>query len=201
MSTVVSQKCARPRSSLTASLERASRPSSSRSAMFIATATAEHPAKLRRSGTQGGSPPTSGSVRANSNTCRSYGAWPTAARLAINMALLTELSTSPPLLLRHALDAWKVLRPQAQRRPHIARSRSFPACWTSPKLLRPWTGVLPLKRFQWRYPQDAPGLCDNVKRLLARGDTSDIVRSTNPPRLSLDRRTRAGALFPGKASE
>jgi len=37
--------------------------------------------------------------------------------------------------------------------------------------------------------------------LLTQSGTSGTARSTNPPRLSLDRRTRAGALFPGKASE
>ena len=59
--------------------------------MFIATTTPERPVKLRRSGTQDGPPPISGSVWVSSNTCRSYGAWPAAARLAIDMALLTEL--------------------------------------------------------------------------------------------------------------
>ena len=70
--------------------------------MFIVTTTPEHPTKLRRSGTQGGSPRPCGSVRTNSNTCRSYGAWPAAARLATNMALLTELPATPPLLPRRA---------------------------------------------------------------------------------------------------
>ena len=84
-------ECTRPRYSLRASSDRAGRPSSVRSAMFIATTTPEHPAKLRWSGIQGRPPPTSGIVPAGANTCRSYGAWPTVARLAINMALLTEL--------------------------------------------------------------------------------------------------------------
>ncbi len=67
------------------------------------TTTPERPTKLRRSGTQGGPPRPSGRVRANSNTSRSYGAWPAAARLAINMALLTELSATPPLLPRRKM--------------------------------------------------------------------------------------------------
>jgi hypothetical protein len=103
-----SGKCARPRHSLHAPFDRARRPSSVRSAMFIVTTTPERSVKLRRSGTQGGPPPTSGSVRVSSNTCRSYGAWPTAARLTIDMALLTELSTSPLLPPRRASDARKL---------------------------------------------------------------------------------------------
>jgi hypothetical protein len=195
-----SGECVRPRCSLHASFDGADRPSSARSAMFIVTTTPERPVKLRRSGIQGEPRPTSGSVRVSSNTCRSYGAWPTAARLTINMALLTELSASPPPLLRRAKDACRVQRPRAQRRPHIAGFRTFLAYWASRKLLRPRTGALRRKRFQWCYPQEARGLCDNVKPLLIRCAASDIVRSTNPPRLPLDRRTRAGALFSGRAS-
>ena len=97
--------CARTRYSLHAPFDRAGQPSSVRSAMFIATTTPERPAKLRRSGTQDGPPPISGIARSTSITCRSYGAWPTAARLAINMALLTELSASPPPLGRGARNA------------------------------------------------------------------------------------------------
>jgi hypothetical protein len=86
-----SGECVRNRYSLYPPFDRAGRPSSVRSAMFIVMTTPERPAKLRRSGIQGRPPPTSGSVRVSSSTCRSYGAWPGSARLAINMALLTEL--------------------------------------------------------------------------------------------------------------
>ena len=61
--------------------------------MFI-VAPATSSAKLRRSGMNG-----SGDVvRAGSNTCRSYGAWPgVVGTTTINMALLAELGRPPVL--------------------------------------------------------------------------------------------------------
>ena len=52
----------------------------------------------------------SGAVRANSNTCRSYGAWRTAARVAIDMALLTELLGLPLLPIRGARHKLELLQ-------------------------------------------------------------------------------------------
>ena len=138
-------ECTRPRYSLRASSDRVDRPSSARSAMFVVTTTPERPAKLRRSGIRGGPPTTSGSVWANSNTCRSYGAWAGSALLAIDMALLTELSISPPPRRRSARNACEA-------------------------------------------------------QMLTQCATRGTGRTTNPPRLPLDRRTRAGALFPGRIS-
>ncbi len=110
--------------------------------MFIVTTTPERPTKLRRSGTQGNPPRPSGSVRANSNTCRSYGAWPAAARLAIDMALLTELSATPPLLPHRAKNACKEQR-------GLPQSKTLPR---PPPRQETWTAVV-----LYRFSQPAKG--------------------------------------------
>ena len=48
-----------------------------------------------------------------------------AAHVAINMVLLTELFASPPPPLRRVKDACKVQRPRAQQGPNAERVISF----------------------------------------------------------------------------